>query len=176
MYWRPAKPMDKHLKDTFLNALEEHRQKLFRICSVYAQDSDDTQDLFQEVLINIWRALPSFKENASIGTWMYRITLNVCLRIKSKEMKKQRKMLRLDSIRIINLQNESRDNAMDVKLMKLRSCIKMLNDAEKAVITLYLEELPYKEISSITGLKENTVAVKIKRIKTKLLNCINGMS
>ncbi len=176
MYWRPAQPMDKDLKNTFLNALEEHQQKLLRICSVYAKDSDDTQDLFQEVLINIWRALPSFKENASIGTWMYRITLNVCLRIKSKEMKKQRKMLRLDSIRVISLQDENLDKSTDTKLMKLRSCIKTLNDADKAVITLYLEELPYKEISIITGLKENTVAVKIKRIKTKLLNCINEMS
>lgn len=168
--------MNKDLEDIFLNALEEHQQKLLRICSVYANDSDDTQDLFQEVLINIWRAMPSFKGNASIGTWMYRITLNVCLRIRSKEIKKQKKILRLDSIRVISLQNESRDNGMDAKLMKLRSCIKTLNDAEKAVITLYLEELPYREISNITGLKENTVAVKIKRIKIKLLNCINGMS
>ncbi|WP_299533280.1 RNA polymerase sigma factor [Ulvibacterium sp.] len=168
--------MDKDLKDIFLNALEEHQQKLLRICSVYARDDDDTQDLFQEVLINVWRAMPSFKGNASIGTWMYRITLNVCLRIRSKEIKKQRKMLRLDSIRVISLQNESRDNGMDAKLMKLRSCIKTLNDADKAVITLYLEELPYKQISVITGLRENTVAVKIKRIKTKLLNCINEMS
>jgi RNA polymerase sigma-70 factor (ECF subfamily) len=168
--------MDKDLEDIFLNALEEHQQKLLRICSVYAKDSDDTQDLFQEVLINIWKSMPSFKGNAAIGTWMFRITLNVCLRIRSKEIKKQKKMLRLDSIRVISLQNESQDNDMDTKLIKLRSCIKTLNDADKAVIMLYLEELPYKEISSVTGLKENTVAVKIKRIKTKLLNCINGMS
>ncbi len=168
--------MEKDLEDIFLNALEEHQQKLLRICSVYANNSDDSQDLFQEVLINIWRAMPSFKGNASIGTWMYRITLNVCLRIQTREIKKQRKILRLSSIRVINLQNESRDNSVDEKLMKLRSCIKTLNDADKAVITLYLEELPYKEISNITGLKENTVAVKIKRVKTKLLNRINGMS
>lgn len=168
--------MDKDLEDMFLNALEEHQQKLLRICSVYASDSDDTQDLFQEVLINIWRAMPSFKGNASIGTWMYRITLNVCLRIRTKEIKKQKKMLRLDSIRVISLQNESWDNDVDEKLTTLRSCIKTLNDADKALITLYLEELPYKEISNITGLKENTVAVKIKRVKTKLLNRINGVS
>ncbi|RKN83024.1 RNA polymerase sigma factor [Ulvibacterium marinum] len=167
--------MDKDLEDMFLNALEEHQQKLLRICSVYASDSDDTQDLFQEVLINIWRAMPSFKGNASIGTWMYRITLNVCLRIRTKEIKKQKKMLRLDSIRVISLQNESWDNDVDEKLTTLRSCIKTLNDADKALITLYLEELPYKEISNITGLKENTVAVKIKRVKTKLLNRINGV-
>lgn len=168
--------MDKDLEDIFLNALEEHQQKLLRICSVYAKDSDDTQDLFQEVLINIWKSLPAFKGDASLGTWMYRITLNVCLRLKTKEIKKQKKMLRLEGIRVISLQNESRDNGMDAKLMKLRSCVKTLNDADKALITLYLEELPYREISSITGLKENTVAVKIKRIKTKLLNCMNRMS
>ena len=62
------------------------------------------------------------------------------------------------------------------KLMQLRECIKQLNEADKAVITLYLEELPYKEISSVTGLTENNIAVKIKRIKKKLLNCLRPVS
>jgi RNA polymerase sigma-70 factor (ECF subfamily) len=60
--------------------------------------------------------------------------------------------------------------------MQLRECIKRLNEADKAVITLYLEELPYKEISNITGLNENTIAAKVKRIKYKLLNCLKPKS
>ena len=171
--------MAKDLENTFLNAVEEHRHKLLRICSVYAKDEDDTKDLFQEVLINIWKAMPSFKGNSNIGTWMYRITLNVCLRLKTKESRKQKKLLRMDRRAINIYKTESTDddqNQQGEKLAQLRNCIKQLNEADKAVITLYLEELPYKEISNITGLTENNIAVKIKRIKTKLLNCLNQTS
>lgn len=171
--------MAKHLENIFLIALEEHQHKLLRICSVYAKDDDDTKDLFQEVLVNIWKSMPSFKENSTIGTWMYRITLNVCLRLKTKEIRKQKKLLRLDSRAINIYKTDTSDDGQNIQreqLVQLRNCIKKLNEADKAVITLYLEELPYKEISSITGLTENNIAVKIKRIKKKLLNCINQLS
>lgn len=171
--------MTKELENTFLNALEEHQHKLLRICSVYAKDEDDTKDLFQEVLVNIWKSMPSFKGNSTIGTWMYRITLNVCLRLKTKEIRKQKKLLRMDS-RAINIYKtditKDGENEQIEQLAQLRNCIKKLNEADKAVITLYLEELPYKEISNIMGLTENNIAVKIKRIKKKLLNCINQLS
>lgn len=165
--------MGKKLEDTFLAALEENQQKLLRICSVYAKDDSGTKDLFQEVLFNIWKSMPSFNGEATIGTWMYRITLNVCLRMRSKEIKLQKKTIRMDSITIGNLKADSEKNIQNDRLVALRNCIKKLNEADKAVITLYLEELPYTEISKVLGLKENTVAVKVKRIKKKLSNCLN---
>ena len=171
--------MRKNLESTFLNALDEHQHKLLRICTVYAKNDDDTKDLFQEVLINIWKSMPSFKGSSNIGTWMYRITLNVCLRLKTKEIKKQKKLLRMDSSAInIHKTEASTDEQKEQQkqLVQLRECIKQLNEADKAIITLYLEELPYKEISIITGLTENNIAVKIKRIKIKLLNCLNQRS
>lgn len=168
--------MTKELETTFLKALEQNQQKLLRICSVYAKDAEDTKDLFQEVLIHVWKAMPTFNANASLATWMYRITLNVCLRFRSKELKKQKKILQMDSITISNLKSEPENNELTQPLKKLRSCIKKLNEADKAIIALYLEELQYKEISNITGLTENNIAVKIKRIKKKLLNCINEKS
>lgn len=82
----------------------------------------------------------------------------------------------MDSIAIANIASEKENNEQNKQLTQLRNCIKTLNEADKAVITLYLEELPYKEISGILGLTENTVAVKVKRIKKKLLNCINQAS
>ena len=165
--------MTKDLENTFLNALEAHQHKLLRICSVYAKDDEDTKDLFQEVLVNIWKAMPSFKGDSNIGTWMYRITLNVCLRLKTKEIKKQKKLLRLDSRAINIFKADVSEDSQREQLLQLRNCIKKLNEADKAVITLYLEELPYKEISQVTGLTENNIAVKIKRIKAKLLSCLN---
>ncbi len=79
----------------------------------------------------------------------------------------------MDGMAIANLTSEKEYDGQHEQLVQLRNCIKELNEADKAVITLYLEELPYKEISGILGLTENTVAVKVKRIKKKLLNCIN---
>jgi RNA polymerase sigma factor (sigma-70 family) len=166
--------MDQQLENIFLTALEQNQQKLLRICSVYARDADDKKDLFQEALINIWQSMPSFEEKSSLSTWMFRVTLNVCLRLQTKQAKRREHFQRLDSITIENMSELEPDHEEEKQLIKLRSCIKKLNDADKAVTTLYLEELSYKEISDITGLTENNVAVKIKRIKMKLLTCING--
>lgn len=162
-------------ENVFLTALEQNKEKLLRVCSVYADDAEAKKDLFQEALINIWQSMPSFQERSSISTWMFRITLNVCLRLQSKEAKKKDQFRRLDSVVFENISEEETNHEEHERLVKLRRCIKKLDDADKAVITLYLEELPYKEISAITGLAENTIAVKIKRIKMKLLNCINDM-
>ncbi|PHQ62404.1 MAG: RNA polymerase [Maribacter sp.] len=168
--------MNKELEAIFLTALEQNQQKLYRICSVYAKDEDDTKDLFQEVLVNIWKSMPSFKGEASIATWMYRITLNVCLRIRTKEIKKKKQLLRMDSHAINFYKTEIVKNAQNEQLLQLRKCIKKLNEADRALITLYLEELPYAEIATVLGLTENHIAVKIKRTKKKLLNCINSTS
>ena len=164
--------MSGQLENTFLTALEQNQQKLLRICSVYAKNSEDTKDLFQEVLIHIWQAMPSFKAKSSIATWMFRITLNVCLRFRSKQIKKKDRIINIDSIIYENMGATAEGNDQNEQLILLRNCIRKLNEADKAVISLYLEELPYKEISNITGLTDNTVAVKVKRIKKKLLNCL----
>ncbi|MFS4417900.1 RNA polymerase sigma factor [Maribacter sp. 2307ULW6-5] len=168
--------MAKDLEHIFLNALDENQHKLLRICSVYGKDEADTKDLFQEVLVHIWEALPNFKGHASLSTWMYRITLNVCMRVRSKDSKKQKKMLRMDSITINNLKAAPEHTEQSEKPKQLKSCIKQLNEADRAMIALYLEEVAYREIAAVTGLKENTIAVRIKRIKTKLLHCINQAS
>ena len=165
--------MDQSLRNTFLTALEQNQQKLLRVCSVYAEDAEDKKDLFQEALINIWQSMPSFKEKSSLSTWMFRVTLNVCLRLQTKQAKKRDRFRKLDSITFENIREEEANPEEHELLIKLRQCLKKLNDADKAITTLYLEELSYKEISDITGLTENHVAVKLKRIKMKLLTCIN---
>jgi len=165
--------MKKEQETIFLNGLEYNQEKLFRICSIYSKDDDEAKDLFQEVLVHIWRSMSTFKANSSIGTWMFRVALNVCLRFKSKHAKNQNRFIRLDSITIANFGYEENSEGDNEKLNSLRKCVKKLNEADKAIVALYLEGIAYKEISSILGLSENHIAVKIKRIKSKLLNCIN---
>jgi RNA polymerase sigma-70 factor (ECF subfamily) len=164
--------MNQLLEEVFLEAIEKNKQKLLRVCSVYADDDDDKKDLFQEALINIWQSMPSFQQRSSLSTWMFRITLNVCMRLHSKAARNRDRFQKMDSIRIENIPDQEAHPDDQTRLNSLRNCIKNLHDADKAIITLYLEDLSYREISAITGLTENNVAVKVKRIKDKLLNCI----
>lgn len=164
--------MDQELENTFLKALEQNQEKLLRVCSVYATDAEDKKDLFQEAVIKIWQAMPSFENKSSVSTWMFRITLNVCLRLQSKQEKTRSYYRKIDGITIENIPYEETNPEDHQRLIQLRKCIQKLNDADRAVITLYLEELPYKQIAEITGLSENHVAVIVKRIKEKLLNCL----
>ncbi len=168
--------MGKDHETIFLNAIEENQQRLFRICSIYSKDSEDTKDLFQEVLVHVWRSMATFKGKSSFDTWMFRVALNVCLQFKSKHTKSQSLLIKLDSVTIANFSLKEKVEEPNEKLKYLRKCIKNLRESDKAIIALYLEELAYREISSILGLTENNVAVKIKRIKSKLLNCINELS
>jgi RNA polymerase sigma-70 factor (ECF subfamily) len=161
------------LEEEFLDVLESNKDKLFRVCSVYTQNSSDSEDLFQEVVIQIWRSLSSFKEDSKLYTWMYRIALNVSIRYQSKASKKQRKLTSLNGITLKNSFEPEESFEENTNLIKLRSCINLLKDGDKSIITLYLEEIPYKEIGQILGITENHVAVKIKRIKKKLFNCIS---
>lgn len=165
--------MEEDLESVFLNALEHSQEKIFRICVSYTKDTEEAKDLFQEILVNIWKSLPNFKGDSSLSTWIYRITINVSLRYKTNLIKNRFRFARTKSIVVERVESQVEESPNDQKLILLRACVRDLNEVDKAVIALYLEELPYKEISQITGLKENTVAVRVKRIKEKLLNCIN---
>lgn len=168
--------MNAELEKAFLTGLEQNKHKLLRVCSVYAQDHEDKKDLFQEVLVNIWKSMPSFEGKCSLNTWMYRVTLNVCLRSQTKLSKKKKRFINMDSITLSQYGGSTQEIEESPQLIYLRNCIKKMNEADKAIIALYLEELPYREIADVTGLTENHVAVKVKRIKQKLLNCIKEKS
>jgi RNA polymerase sigma-70 factor (ECF subfamily) len=164
--------MDQQLERTFLLGLEENQEKLLRVCSVYAKDAETKEDLFQEVLINIWQAMPSFKGNSSLSTWMFRITLNVCLRLRTKQEQNRARFQSMDNVAIAKIEYEQGEEEDLDRLSQLTKCVKKLNDLDKAIVSLYLEQLPYKEMSEITGLQENTIATRVKRIKVKLLKCM----
>ncbi len=157
---------------SFEDILENNKHKIYRLCRIYAVSPIEPQDLFQEIVYEVWRSFKSFKGKASIDTWIYRISLNVCLRSKIKLDKKNSHEARLESIQFIKADSEYDEDQED-KFQMLRSCISVLNEVDKSLIVLHLEELSYKDIGVITGLTENHVAVKMKRIRKKLFDCIN---
>ena len=163
----------KHLD--FEQLVEENKHKLFRICHIYAISPQEPQDLFQEVLFQIWKSLDSFKEKSSIDTWMYRIAVNVCLRSKLKLEKRKTKTVRFDAIQW-SIASEAITEEDTEKYQLLRDCIVQLNESDTSIIVLYLEDVSYKDIAAITGLTENHIAVKMKRIRKKLLECMKPVS
>lgn len=154
------------IEQQFLTLIEHNKNRIHRICSVYAKDAEDQKDLVQDVLFNIWKGLPSFKGTSSMDTWLYRIVLNICLR--SKYEKERKSKIELNGLEIIYNESEPKN----IKYEQLYHCIAQLKPTDKSVIILFLEDMSYKEIGNILGLSDNHVAVKIKRIKVQLLNCL----
>ena len=159
-------------QSNFEQVIEANKETIYRICRIYAVSPIEPQDLFQEVIYQIWKSLKSFKGTSTINTWVYRIALNVCMRAKLKLEKKREKTVRFDAIQFKVSENSFNEDE-DEKYKFLKECIAALNESDTSIIVLYLEELSYKQIAEITGLTENHIAVKMKRIRKKLFDCIN---
>jgi RNA polymerase sigma factor (sigma-70 family) len=161
--------MDKeHL---FAEVVESHRDRIYRICCCYVGDEEVRKDVFQQVLINIWCSLDTFESRAAIGTWIFRIATNTCLGYLRSE--KRRKRLFED--RAVVDPDSVRDPADDhdavrqeEEIQQLYECICRLEPVNRALIALYLEDVPPSEMADILGISEGNVRVKLHRVKQSL--------
>jgi len=158
--------------ESFENILEDNKDKIYRICRIYAVDPIEPQDLFQEVVFQVWKSYAGFEGKSSTSTWVYKIALNVCMRSKMKLDKKNDKTEQLGSIHIM-ADYHGHNEVQEEKYQALRTCINLLNESDQSLVIMLLEELPYKEMAQVTGLTENHVAVKMKRIRKVLFECIS---
>ncbi|MFT4734194.1 MAG: RNA polymerase sigma-70 factor (ECF subfamily) [Algoriphagus sp.] len=142
---------------------------IIKLCRAYTNSQEDFEDYFQEVCLQIWRSKDNFREQSEWSTWLYRISLNVCLTLLKKKNGQQ---FVSDSLRF----EETEDNYAfaDESLNLLYDAIRRLSEIDRAIITLYLEEKSYQEIADIIGTNPNNIGVRIKRIKTKLKNLLDG--
>jgi RNA polymerase sigma-70 factor (ECF subfamily) len=142
-------------------------QKVFRLCMGYANDTDAAKDLAQETFIKVWKQLPTFKNESSIGTWIFRIASNTCLRQIQKDKKMPKSELPLE------VKDEISDTNLEKDIQLLYQYISELQEVERIIISLELEDMHQKEIAEIVGLSEGNVRVKIHRIKEKLTQKFN---
>ena len=147
----------------FLSIIEENRQLIYKVCYMYASDDDHFNDLYQEVLINIWQGLENFRGGAQISTWIYRISLNTCV-THYRKYHKYNETVSIDGLKVV----DADDGTHQQQLKELYRLINRLDRFEKAIILLWLDEKPYDEIAEITGLSRNNVASRLRRIKMKL--------
>jgi len=146
----------------FEDIYKDYWQKVFRICMGYVNDTDIAKDLAQESFIKIWNNLPKFRNESSIGTWIFRITTNTCLRQIQREKKMPKSELPTD------IREELIDTNIERNLQFLYKSIAELPEIERIIISLELEDINQKEIAKITGISTGNVRVKIHRIKEKL--------
>ncbi len=146
---------------TFEEIHKAYWPKVYRQCMGYMNDPDVAKDIAQETFIKVWQHLPKFRNESSIGTWIFRIAVNTCL----GQIRKDKKMPKSE------LPNEILEETLvndEPQVQLLYKCISELPEIERIIISLELEELKQKEIAKIVGLSESNVRVKIHRIKEKL--------
>ena len=145
----------------FEEIYKSYWQKIFRLCMGYVNDHSLAQDLTQETFIIVWQQLPKFRDEANIGTWIFRIASNNCLR----QIEKQSRFPKVDLP--LNLAEEKHPN-IETQIKFLYKCIAELPEIERIIISLELEDIKQAEIAKIVGLSEANIRVKIHRIKEKL--------
>ena len=154
----------------FVSAVERHRDALYRVCCAYVRDEADRQDIYQEVLIHIWKSLDTFRGQSNLGTWMYRIAVNTCLGWLRHEKRRCHMMGKA-------LEEQPPDAAgagqaatttADENLQQLYGCIARLAPVDRLLVSLYLEEMQSAEIGAVLGISDGNVRVKLHRIKNQL--------
>ncbi len=163
--------MDKDLEEQFLDDFDANQNIAHKVCRIYTTNEQDHKDLFQEITIQVWQSYPKFKGDAKFSTWMYRIALNTAISLYRKSTK-QVKTQDISEI-TFKIKSEEYDDTEELQLKALYKAIHQLNDIDKALIFLYLEDKPYKEISETLGISEGNARVKMNRAKDKLKNILN---
>jgi RNA polymerase sigma factor (sigma-70 family) len=163
--------VQKDLESRFLADFEKNQNIVHKICRIYTTNQDAHNDLFQEVTIQLWKNYSKFRGEAKFSTWMYRVALNTAISL----YRKSTRTVKTQDISDISykIQASEYDDTEEQQLKSLYKAIQELNDIDKALIFLYLENKPYKEISETLGITQVNARVKMNRAKDKLKNILN---
>ena len=152
-----------HVEQEFVTLIQEYERVIYKVCYLYTTPHATLNDLYQEVVINLWKAYPKFRNECKISTWIYRIALNTCISF----IRKEKNIPEIVTLSQIADRIEETDETQ-VMLKRLYSMINRLGQLEKSIVLLYLEDKSYEEIAEITGLTLTNGATKLSRIKDKL--------
>jgi RNA polymerase sigma-70 factor, ECF subfamily len=152
----------------FLTLIDQHQGIIHKICRLYRDSKEDREDLFQEIVFQLWKSAHTFRGDAKFSSWMYRVALSTAIAGYRKKKPDIRYMPSLpDEPDVQSHADEQRE--------QLFQALKQLNDADKALITLYLEDLSYQEIAEIAGISESNVGVRLNRIKNKIQQLLKNL-
>ena len=158
----------KDLELDFSRVVREHKGTIYMVCYMFSDNADEVADLYQEILVNLWKGFAKFRGESNVRTWIYRVSLNTCI---SSERKKRSRLDTLPLSMGINLFEDSDEDSRQVQM--LRNRINKLGPFDRAIVLLWLENLSYDEIGSIVGISAKNVSVRLVRIKEQLKKMSN---
>ena len=144
--------------------VREHKSTVYTVCYMFSKDTDEVNDLFQEVLINLWKGFDGFRGESKVDTWIWRIALNTCI---SDDRKKKRRGERVPLEMAADLYADTDEDTKQIRQLYAR--INKLGIMDRALVLLWLENLSYEEIGAIAGISAKNVSVKLVRIKQQLM-------
>lgn len=155
------------LDTTFAQMIREHKSTIYTVCFMFSKDSDEVSDLFQEVLINLWKGYESFQNRSSVDTWIWKVSFNTCISYERKKQKRTILPLTMD----INLFEDKDEDSRQIR--QLYDRIHRLKPFDRAIVLLWLENMSYEEIGAIVGISTKNVSVRLYRIKEELKKMSN---
>ena len=155
----------------FEQLINEHELLIYKICRMYTYTKADRQDLFQDIVIQLWNAFPKFRGEAKFSTWLYKVAINTAI------TGLRRKKDFIQSYEHAAMPANTSDDSnlhMEERLQEMYTAIEQLNEIEKAIVMLYLEDKSYEEMEEILGINQGNLRVKMNRVKDKLRNLTNN--
>lgn len=158
----------------FTQAISDNQAAIYRICLAYLYDRSHAADLYQEILLQIWKSMAAFRGDARISTWIYRIAVNTAITYNAQHKKNRHEELP----HTINVQEAGLHEKIEQeeRLNRLTLAVSQLEEHDRLLVSLMLEGMSYKEIAEITGSNTNNIGVRINRIKTRLLKLMNNQT
>lgn len=153
----------------FTKMVEVYKQTIYKVCYFYSKDTDEVNDLFQEVLINLWKGFDSFRGDSNIKTWIWRVSLNTC---NTQERKKKSNVSTIPLTMDIDLYNDTDVKSKQIQMLYNR--INRLEMFDRAIILLWLENMSYQDIADVMGLTVANVTTRLFRIKEQLKSMTNN--
>lgn len=147
----------------FANIVREHKSTIYTVCYMFSKNQNEVDDLFQKVLLNLWRGIEHFKGESKLATWIYRISLNTCISADRKKKKHATETLSQQADIYA-----ATDEAETRQIQMLHKRVHRLRPFDRAIVLLWLEGLPYDEIGAITGISAKNVSVRLVRIREEL--------
>ena len=161
-------------QEEFVRQVQTNQGIIQKICRLYCQTQPDREDLFQEIVVQLWKSLPKFQGQSKFTTWMYRVALNTA--ISDFRKKKRTLSVSYSDVALLDIKSELTEVNKNEQLNTLYIAISHLPEIDKAVVMLYLEDKTYEEMEDILGINTNNLRVKMNRIKEKLRHLTKNIS
>ena len=156
----------------FVEMIKSHEGTIYKVILSYTRDKEEIMDLYQEVVFQLWKSYPGFKNNSKVSTWMYRVVLNTAL---THQRNERRRKTKLKEVSLFDF-NYTYNHDLDLRISKLYDAIHTLSKIERAIILLHLEGSSHQEISEIMGISSSNAGTRISRIKKKLFSLLKHIN